>query len=146
MDYRLVVDTNVIVSSVLTPGSKPDTLFQAVYDGHLQLILSHAMLNDTRRVFEYPNIRKALDRRVVTTEEVEDFLIKLAKISIIVAPKIIPDVISEDPSDNNILKAAIDGDSNFIASGDPHLTSLKEYMDIRILTPSEFIEEFIDTE
>jgi putative PIN family toxin of toxin-antitoxin system len=146
MGYRLVVDTNVIVSSVLTPGSKPDTLFQAVYDGHLQLILSHAMLNDTRRVFEYPNIRKALDRRVVTTEEVEDFLIKLAKISIIVAPKIIPDVISEDPSDNNILKAAIDGDSNFIASGDPHLTSLKEYMDIRILTPSEFIEEFIDTE
>jgi predicted nucleic acid-binding protein len=51
MGYRLVVDTNVIVSSVLTPGSKPDRLFQAVYDGHHQLILSHAILEEARHVF-----------------------------------------------------------------------------------------------
>ncbi len=143
MGYRLVVDTNVIVSSVLTPGSKPDRLFQAVYDGHHQLILSHAILEEARHVFDYPKIRKELDKRGITTEEVEDFLIKLSKISILVEPKSIPPVIKEDPSDNNILATAIDGNANFIVSGDHHLTSLKKYSDIRILTPSEFIEETI---
>jgi putative PIN family toxin of toxin-antitoxin system len=93
--------------------------------------------------FDYPKIRKELDKRGITTEEVEDFLIKLSKISILVEPKSIPPVIKEDPSDNNILATAIDGNANFIVSGDHHLTSLKKYSDIRILTPSEFIEETI---
>lgn len=142
MTPRIVVDTNVIISSVLTPGGKPDQLFQAVFDGHLQLILSHAILKETRRVFSYPKIQKLLNKTRVTTEEIEDFLIKLIRISILVAPTTKPDIIKDDPSDNNILAAALDGQANFIVSGDQHLTSLIEYYDIRILTPAEFITLF----
>lgn len=141
MSYRIVVDTNIIISSVLTPGGNPDQLFQAVFDGHLQLILSHAILKETRRVFLYPRIQKVLNKRGVTTEDIEDFLIKLIKISILVAPTNIPDIIKDDPADNNILAAAIYGQANFIVSGDHHLTSLKEYKDIKILIPAEFMEE-----
>ncbi|NLD39447.1 MAG: putative toxin-antitoxin system toxin component, PIN family [Desulfatiglans sp.] len=146
MSYRLVVDTNIIISAVLTPGSNPDRLFQTVYDGHLQLILSHAILEEARRVFDYSKIRKALNKRAVTTTEIEDFLTKLSQISILVVPETIPNIIKEDPSDNIVLAAALEGHVDFIVSGDQHLTSLKEYRDIRILTPSEFIEEFIGTE
>ena len=140
MSYRIVADTNVIVSSVLTPGGKSDRLLQEVFDGHLQLILTHAILKEIRRVFSYPKIQKLLDKRSVTPGEIEDFLIKLIKISILVAPTSIPDVIKDDPADNYILAAAQYGQVNFIVSGDQHLTSLKEYMDIRILTPAEAVE------
>lgn len=143
MSYRLVVDTNIIISAVLTPGSNPDRLFQAVYDGHLQLILSHAILEEARRVFDYSKIRKALNKRAVTTAEIEDFLTTLSKISILVVPEIIPNIIKEDPSDNIVLAAALEGHVDFIVSGDQHLTSLKEYRDIRILTPSEFVKEIL---
>ena len=143
MSYRIVVDTNVIISSVLTPGGKPDQVFQAVFDGHFQLILSHDILKETRRVFSYPEIKKLLNKRGITTEEIEDFLIKLIRISTLVAPITKPDIIKDDPADNNILAVALDGNADFIVSGDQHLTSLKECYDIRILTPAEFIEEVI---
>lgn len=144
MNYRIVADTNVIISSVLTPGGKSDQLFQAVFDGHLQLILSHAILKEIRRFFSYPKIQKVLNKRGVTTEEIEDFLIKLIRISTLVSPTTTPDIIKDDPVDNNILAASIDGHANFIVSGDQHLPSLKEYYDIRILTPAEFMEKIKD--
>ena len=81
--------------------------------------------------------------RGITTEEIEDFLIKLIRISTLVAPITKPDIIKDDPADNNILAVSLDGNADFIVSGDQHLTSLKEYYDIRILTPAEFIEEVI---
>ena len=78
MGYRIVVDTNVIISSVLTPGGKPDQLFMAVFEGQLQLILSQAILQEARRVFSYHKIQKLLDRKGVTTEDIEDFLFILS--------------------------------------------------------------------
>jgi putative PIN family toxin of toxin-antitoxin system len=144
MSYQIVVDTNVIISSVLTPGGKPDQLFMAVFEGQLQLILSKAILQEARRVFSYHKIQKLLDRRGVTTEDIEDFLIKLIKISTLVSPISRPDIIIDDPVDNSILATALDGQANFIVSGDQHLIALKEYKGIPILTPAEAIEEIID--
>ena len=141
MNYRIVVDTNVIISSVLSPGGKPDQIFKAVFDGQLQLILSHAILRETRRVFSYHKIQKLLDRRGVTTEDIEDFLIKLIKISILIAPISRPDIIKDDPADNAILATALDGQANFIVTGDQHLIALKEYRGIPILAPAKLIEE-----
>jgi putative PIN family toxin of toxin-antitoxin system len=72
---------------------------------------------------------------------IEDFLVKLIKISILVAPINNPATIKEDPADNAILAAAIDGHADFIVSGDQHLLVLREYQGIKILAPADFIEE-----
>ena len=141
MNYRIVVDTNVIISSVLTPGGKSDQLCESVFDGQLQLILSNAILRETRRVFSYHKIQKLLNKRGVTSELIEDFLIKLIRISTLVAPKNVPDIIKEDPADNAILAAAFAGQAGFIVSGDQHLRALKEYQGIKILSPADFLEE-----
>lgn len=141
MNYRIVADTNVIISSVLTPGGKPDQIFDAVFDGKLQLVLSNAILKETRRVFLYGKIQKELNKRNITPDLIEDFLVKLIKISIFVAPINNPATIKEDPADNAILAAAIDGNADFIVSGDQHLLALREYQGTKILAPADFIEE-----
>jgi len=48
-------------------------------------------------------------------------------------------VITEDPSDNRYLECALEGDAEYIVSGDQHLVQLATYQRIRILTPKEFL-------
>lgn len=57
----------------------------------------------------------------------------------IVYPQRIPEMIEEDPDDNQILACASEGKANFIVSGDKHLLDLKDYCDIKIIPPREFI-------
>lgn len=50
-------------------------------------------------------------------------------------------VIEDDPEDDNILIAAVEGKANFIVSGDKHLKKLETYQGIPILTPTEFVTQ-----
>lgn len=58
---RVVLDTNVLVSALLTRDGPPAWVLQAVHDGHLVLVLSEPLLEDLREVLRYPKIRKRLD-------------------------------------------------------------------------------------
>ena len=48
--------------------------------------------------------------------------------------------ISSDRDDDFVLVCAIDGEADYIVSGDPHLLDLKTYKRIPILSPREFAE------
>lgn len=48
-------------------------------------------------------------------------------------------MIAEDSSDNRYLECAIEGDAEYIVSGDHHLLRLATYQRIRILTPKDFL-------
>ncbi|MBF0565175.1 MAG: hypothetical protein HQK89_08030 [Nitrospirae bacterium] len=52
------------------------------------------------------------------------------------------DVIINDPSDNKYLACALEGGSDFIISGDSHLTDLKVFQGVEILKPEEFLYRF----
>ena len=45
-----------------------------------------------------------------------------------------------DPKDNKIVETAVDGGANYIVTGDPDLTDMKEFQGIKILTPNEFLK------
>ena len=48
------------------------------------------------------------------------------------------DVISDDPSDDRFLEAAVAGGCQYLVSGDPHLLRVGEYRGVTILTPAAF--------
>lgn len=48
-------------------------------------------------------------------------------------------VITVDPADNIFLECAVDGNADYIISGDKHLLDLKTYSDIQILNPKAFL-------
>ncbi len=49
-------------------------------------------------------------------------------------------IIKAKDSDNRILECAVSGKADFLVSGDTkHITPLKQYMDITILKPAEFL-------
>ncbi len=49
------------------------------------------------------------------------------------------DVVEKDTADNQVLATALDGQANYIVSGDHHLLNLREFRGIKILKPIEFL-------
>ena len=86
-------------------------------------------------------VKKALIEDLeFSTEEAEQKVNDLRKISRIVRPKEKIDIIKDDPSDNKILECARRGKASFIVTGDHHLLDLGIYKGIKIVTVTDFIK------
>jgi len=133
---RVVLDTNIFVSTVLKSHSKPAKVFQLSKEGKVTLISSKDILLEVRAVLLYPKLRK-LHRR--TPKEIEEFVKRMTRVSFIVPGTTEIQEIKDDPADNKYLSAAIEGKADFIVSGDHHLKDLKTFRGIRILDPSTFL-------
>lgn len=141
MKYRVVVDTNVIISAILNPHGKPTQIINAIIDGKLIFITSHAIIDEVRRVLFYPKIKRLLKKKKLASPEniSKNFIDRLFNLANITSDEIKLDVIQDDSDDKIFLACAVEGKADFIISGDQHLTTLKNYKEIQILTPTEFI-------
>jgi predicted nucleic acid-binding protein len=48
--------------------------------------------------------------------------------------------VSEDADDDKYIAAAVEGGATLIVTGDPDLLIVKEYRDIRVVTPRAFLD------
>jgi len=128
---RVVLDTNVYVAAFHFPEGMCAQLVEFAAEQHYELIISPVII----REFSGASRRDFL----VNEEKHVRFLKFLGKIATIVVPRIIPDVIREDPSDNHILACALTGKTNLIVSQDLDLLRLKTYGATGIISPTDFL-------
>src|SRR3990172_7046655 len=57
---RVVLDTNVLVSALLTAGGPPDAIVRAAYNGDFQLVASSPLVAELRSVLIRPRIKERL--------------------------------------------------------------------------------------
>jgi uncharacterized protein len=95
---RVVADANVLVSAVQF-GGKPKQLLDLAVDGHIDLALSEAILQETLRV-----LRNKFHR---TPDEVEESDKQLRVIARVVTPTETIKAVAADPSDDRILECAV---------------------------------------
>lgn len=129
---RVTIDTNIIISAVLF-GGNPEKLIQLASNQKISLILSHDILAETfhilRNKFGWSN------------NQVESLELMLREVASIVTPQKRVKVIKNDDPDNRILECAVEGNADFIVSGDKkHLLPLRYYEDIPIITTAAFLE------
>jgi putative PIN family toxin of toxin-antitoxin system len=137
---RIVIDTNILVSAILTPEGNPAKILKLVLEGKLNLIISPAILEEIRQVFNYPKLAKLMEKNNITRQEVYGFLDKMSRVALITPGKLEINAIPEDPADNKIIACALEGDADFIISGDHHLTDLKIFQGIKIIDPAAFLK------
>jgi putative PIN family toxin of toxin-antitoxin system len=137
---RVVVDTNQIISAILSPEGKPATILKMVLNAELDLVLSPALLEEISLVLNYEKIRKLFIKRSVTPQQIKDALQKIVKTAIVVSGKTKVNRIDKDPSDNMLLSCALEGKADFIISGDHHLTDLVSFEGISIVNPDIFLK------
>ena len=130
--FRVVLDTNVYYSALHTPGSRLEALIEAgVRERKYHLIASPFILHEL-----YEKLREEF-----LWEETRALVVikKIVRAAELVNPKTVTAVIADDPDDNHILAAALAGHEEVGVSGDRHLFSLKNYEDIPIVRPMDFL-------
>jgi len=137
---RIVIDTNILVSAILTPKGNPAKILKLVLEGKLNLIISPAILEETQQVLRYPRLVKLMIKNKITKKEVYDFLGKMSKVAVITPDKLEIDAIPDDPADNKILACGLEGEADYIISGDHHLADLKIFQGIKIVNPATFLK------
>ena len=129
---RFVVDTNVIVSSLLLSRSVPRQAFDKVLTEG-KLLVSVPMILELAEVLS----RKQFNKYLIEEERIR-FLVGLLKAAELVDTT---ETISEcrDPQDNKFLELAFGGKADCIISGDDDLLDLNPFRKIPIITPREFM-------
>jgi putative PIN family toxin of toxin-antitoxin system len=136
---RVVVDTNVIVSGILSRKGAPYELSKAWRGRRFLLLSSSAILTEVRAVLQYPHIRK---KYPLSDEEVEQTIALLEQDALLVRGDAhVTGSIPDDPKDEMFLACALDGQADFIVSGDHHLLNLRFYREIPVITTREFLEQ-----
>lgn len=136
---RVVLDTNVVVSSFIAPTSIPAQVVELMRRDEFELLVSEAILAEYASVLKYPHIQ-ARHRR--SDAEVEDIIEGFRIVAMLVEPVHRLEVVKDDTEDNKFLECAVEGGAEFIVSGDKHLLAIKEYAGIHILTPTAFLTVF----
>ncbi len=128
---RVVLDTNIFISGIFWRGDSEKILYALAYK-KFELISSEEIIEEV--------INTLMNFRIPLS--VKDILLWLSILlwkTTMIEPKERMDVVKEDPDDNKFIEVAIAGKANYIISQDNHLLKLKEFRNIKILTPKEFL-------
>ena len=135
---RIVLDTNVLVSALISGSGPPGQLLSAVKRGDLALVTSEYQLDELRNVLAREKLRP-----YVRPEEAQDLIDNLHATGTLISE--LPECeLSPDPADNPILATAIAGKANLIVSGDKtDMLALGQVDEIRIVSPASALSELV---
>ena len=126
---RIVLDTNVLVSALISGNGSPGRVLASIKQEGLTLITSAAQLDELRNVLGRERLRPW-----IRPEEAQDLIRNLEAVGEVVTD--LPEVnASPDPDDNPILATAVAGQADLIVSGDKkHMLALGHIRGIPIVT------------
>ncbi len=141
---RVVVDTNVLVSALISPQGAAARLL--AHPVPYTLVLSTAILDELERVLRYPRLAR---RYHITPTLARDYVAVLATTALLVGVDPTHSAAARgaapDPDDDKFLACALAADADTVVSRDIHLRGLGEFSGIPIVTPEQLLA-FLDAQ
>ena len=132
----VVLDTNVIVSGIISPLGSPGVILRRYQMGDFALLSSPEQIEEIKDVFNRPKVRKLIPKNLKT--ELKSFLDNLHHIATVIEPPQLKWDF-EDAGDYFLLDLVAHARPDYLVTGDKALRSLLLLMRTAILTPSEFL-------
>ncbi|MCH2192063.1 MAG: putative toxin-antitoxin system toxin component, PIN family [Gammaproteobacteria bacterium] len=132
---KIVLDTNILVSALITKGTPPDLLYQAWSVGDFGLVPSDRQFDELTRVLAYEKLQRYIKPQAASVllanmQEMAEMVTGLRKVDY-----------SPDPDDNWIIATALQGGADYIVSGDKRdMISITSVEDIKIMTANDAID------
>lgn len=127
---RVLLDSNVLVSSLVSPGASRRLLFH--------LLDEHTVVSSVEILAELEGVLSR-EKFSFTQSRVDEYLSLIASISTIVDIGEPPRVVEEDPDDDVVLATANYGNADYIVTGDRHLLRLGEHNKTKIVSVREML-------
>jgi hypothetical protein len=130
---RVVIDTNLWVSSLLTKGDIMRQVIEAWRRKEFDVLSSPQTRAELTKVLEKPYIR---ERSVVP---LQPFVDGLESFSVHVPGNLELEGVCRDPNDEIFLACAIEGQAQYLMSSDGNLLDLSHFKEVSILNPGQFL-------
>jgi uncharacterized protein len=133
---RLVLDTNVLISAILSPNSISAKILNWGEDNGV-ILYSAATLNEVLSVLGRSKFSKYIDH-----DDIDGLSIRIKTVWLFV--EIINQVqLCRDPKDNKFIDLALNGDASHLITGDSDLLVLNPVENTSIINPRNFWDEII---
>lgn len=133
MATRVVFDTNILISALLSLNGAPFRCIALARSGLVQSVTCTEILDEFA---EKLRTKFAFDEERVLQAAGE-----IRECSEVVAVPGILRVVADDPDDDVVIECAVVGEASVIVSGDKHLRSLARYQTIPIFTAADFLSQ-----
>ncbi|MBA1243067.1 putative toxin-antitoxin system toxin component, PIN family [Pseudomonas japonica] len=108
---RVVLDTNILFSALISPRGAPDTIYRAWRDARFEVVTSRVQLDEIRRASRYPKLQAILHPAKVGT-----MINNLQRA--VVLERLTTEAEAADPDDAFLLSMAIEGMADYLVTGD----------------------------
>ncbi|HXN45832.1 MAG TPA: putative toxin-antitoxin system toxin component, PIN family [Bryobacteraceae bacterium] len=131
---RLILDTNILLSGLLSPLGAPAQLLDAWERKAFTLVACDALVAELREVAARPFFRARLRASAaeLLAAGIRDFSSFYRDLP--------SDPVAPDPKDSYLLALVEAGHAEFLVTGDKELLALKRHKPARIVTPATMIE------
>jgi uncharacterized protein len=137
---KIVLDTNILISAVITQGSTIQAVLDVCRTGKVTLVLSKPLLREIGRVLHKPKILK---RHCMSDKQISQYIEDLATFAEVVPGTAFVEI-SKDPTDNMFFACAIEASANYIVSGDKgHILSIPSYQGVETISATNFVEKIL---
>ncbi|PZU96748.1 MAG: putative toxin-antitoxin system toxin component, PIN family [Pseudanabaena sp.] len=129
---RLVIDTNILISGLMSVNSLPQQVFDYATSQAI-LLMSDEVQSEIENVLSRPKLQKyiTLERRTKFLSELSQ---QVAKVTINQQIRA-----CRDPKDDKFLELAVCGEANYIITGDADLLDLHPFQNISIIKAASFL-------
>jgi len=128
---RVVLDTNIYLSAILF-GGPPEEVLDLGRSRVIEILVSPPILNELAKVLG--------EKFGWSKERIEETIAEIKENTTLIEPAVELSVIKTRQKDNRILECAVEGNADYIVSGDKkHIQPLKEYQGIKILSAADFL-------
>jgi putative PIN family toxin of toxin-antitoxin system len=134
--HKVVLDSNIFISFLISHKPPISTILGLWQRGDLAVCYSPEIVDELERALKYPKIRK-----LISDSESESLIDAVKTLGILVIPSESVGV-CRDKEDNKYLEVCQESGSNFLISGDNDLLALKEFKNVKIISPREFVSSF----
>ncbi len=135
---RVVLDTNILFSALISPHGAPDVIYRAWRAARFEVVTSQSQLDEIRRASRYPKLQAVLQPAKVGT-----MLNNLQRA--LVLENLTLTIEADDPDDSFLLAMALQGDADYLVTGDRRAGLLQRghIKRTRIVTPAVFCAEVL---
>ncbi|MBI4096315.1 MAG: putative toxin-antitoxin system toxin component, PIN family [Candidatus Levybacteria bacterium] len=130
---KVILDTNILISAIGF-GGKPRKVLHLILDDKIEAVTSPILMAELEDVVYKKFPKLAYNFSLIDPQIQDKFKIVKPKKSLLVA---------RDNDDNRVLEAAFAGKCDYIITGDKDLLDLKNYKNIKIVTPDIFLSNIL---